>query len=238
MLIDMMWQQGIGFFDEDGAVTIDTPEVVAILEKIGEFWAADVTSDNLDWADTWYADFSSEIDNTDTPPVATLVYPSWMGGFLKSWVAPDQAGNFGIALMPAWEKGGVRAVMAGGSAFFIPEDSSNPDAAWAFIEYMALDTDNQVAQYEYSDYFPTLLSTYDAPLFSEPDPYFGDQLTRPIFAEVAENVPYAFMYDSQYYNVVSGALGTAVQKYAIGDMTAKEALEEAADAVRLETGAP
>jgi len=238
MIIDMMWQQGIGFFDEDGAVTIDSPEVVAILEKIGEFWAADVTTDNIDWGDAWYLDLSANIDNADTPPVATIVYPSWLGGFLKSWIAPDQAGNYGIALMPAWEEGGTRAVMAGGSAFFIPKDSSNPDAAWAFIEYMALHTENQVDQYEYSDYFPTLLSTYDSPLFSEPDPYFGDQVTRPIFAEVAENVPYALMYDSQYYNVVSGALSTAVQKYAIGDMTAEEALQEAADAVRLETGAP
>jgi ABC-type glycerol-3-phosphate transport system substrate-binding protein len=128
--------------------------------------------------------------------------------------------------------------MAGGSAYFIPKGSSNVEAAWAFIEYMALDTDNQVAQYEYSDYFPTLLSTYTSPLFSEPDPYFGDQVTRPIFAAVAEEVPYAFMYDSQYYNVVSGALATAVQKYAIGELTAEEALKEAADAVRLETGAP
>jgi lactose/L-arabinose transport system substrate-binding protein len=238
MLIDMMWQQGIGFFDESGAVTIDSPEVASIMEKIGEFWAADVTSDNLDWEDPWYTDFSAAIDNTETPPVATLVYPSWMGGFLKSWIAPDQAGNFGIALMPAWEEGGVRAAMAGGSAYFIPNDSSNPGAAWAFIEYMALNTENQVAQYEYSDYFPTLLSTYDSPLFNTPDPYFGDQLTRPIFAEVAGNVPYAYMYDSQYYNVVSGALATAVQKFAMGDMTAGEALAEAADSVRLETGAP
>ena len=37
MLIDMMWQQGIGFFDETGRVTIEDPEVVAALEKIGEF---------------------------------------------------------------------------------------------------------------------------------------------------------------------------------------------------------
>jgi ABC-type glycerol-3-phosphate transport system substrate-binding protein len=128
--------------------------------------------------------------------------------------------------------------MGGGSAYFIPEDSSNPDAAWAFIEFFALNTANQVTQYAYSDYFPTLLSTYGDPLMSEPDPYYGDQANRLIYADVAQKVPYAFMYDSQYYNVVSGALSVAVQKFALGDMSAEDAITEAAEAVRLETGLP
>ncbi len=240
MVIDMMWQRGIGFFDEDEdfRVTFKDPEWVAALEKVGEFWDAGVTSDSLDWEDAWYAELAASMDNAESPPPATLVYPSWMGGFLKSWISPDQVGNWGVALMPAWEEGGVRASMGGGSAYFIPADSSNPEAAWAFIEYMALDVDNMVAQYAYCDYFPTLLSTYDDPLFDEPDPYYGDQATRALFAQVAQNVPYAYLYDSQYYNVASGALATAIQNYAMGNMTAEEALHEAAETVRLETGLP
>lgn len=238
MLIDMLWQQGIGFFDEDGAVTIDSPEVVATLEKMGEFWEADVTSDNLDWTDPWYADLNAAIDNTDTPPVATIVYPAWMGNFFKTWIAPEQEGNWGVAYMPAWKAGGTRASMAGGSAYFIPKASSNPEAAWAFIEYMGLDTENQIEQYAYSDYFPALTSTYDDALFAEADPYFGDQVTREVYADVAASVPYAFIYDSEYYNTVAGALATAVQNFALGNMTAEEALQDAANAVRLETGTP
>jgi lactose/L-arabinose transport system substrate-binding protein len=238
MLIDMLWQQGIGFFDEEGQVTLEDPAVVAALEKLGAFWDAEVTTDNLDWTDPWYAELAAEMDNTDTPPVATLVYPAWMGNFFKTWIAAEQGGNWGIAHMPAWEEGGARASMAGGSAYFIPVDSANPDAAWAFIEYMNLNEENQLAQYAYSDYFPALTSTYDDPMFSEVDPYFGDQETRTLYAEVARNVPYAFLYDSQYYNTVSGALATAIQNFALGNMTAEEALSDAADAVRLETGTP
>jgi len=238
MIIDMMWQRGIGFFDDEGRVTIEDPEVIAILEKIGEFWDADVTSDNLEWTDPWYAELAAEMDNPDSPPIASLVYPAWMGNFFKTWIAPDQTGNWGIALMPAWEKGGTRASMAGGSAYFIPTDSSNPDAAWAFIEYMNLTTENHVQVYAYSDYFPALTSTYDDPLFQEADDYFGGEVTRKLYAEVAGNVPYAFIYDSQYYNTVAGALATAVQNFALGNMTAAEALADAADTVRLETGSP
>jgi ABC-type glycerol-3-phosphate transport system substrate-binding protein len=238
MIIDMMWQRGIGFFDDEGRVTIEDPEVVEILKKIGEFWDADVTSDNLEWTDPWYAELAAGMDNTDSPPIASLVYPAWMGNFFKTWIAPDLAGNWGIALMPAWDKGGTRASMAGGSAYFIPADSSNPEAAWAFIEYMNLKAENHVQVYAYSDYFPALTSTYDDPLFQDGDDYFGGEVTRKLYAEVAGNVPYAFIYDSQYYNTVAGALATAVQNFALGNMSAEEALADAADTVRLETGAP
>ncbi|KAA3658356.1 MAG: extracellular solute-binding protein [Chloroflexi bacterium] len=238
MVIDMLWQQGIGFFDENGQVKLDDPAVVAAVEKLGAFWEAEVTTDSLDWTDPWYAELASDIDNADTPPVATLVYPAWMGNFFKTWIAAEQEGNWGVALMPAWEEGSARASMGGGSAYFIPADSSNPEAAWALIEYMNLDVENQVAQYAYSDYFPALTSSYNDPIFSEGDPYFGGQTMRATYAEVAQNVPYAFIYDSEYYNTAAGALSTAIQNYALGNMSAEEALQEAADAVRLETGTP
>ena len=177
------------------------------------------------------------MDDTNNPPVATIVIAGWMGNFLKTWIAADQAGNWGVALMPAYEAGGVRSSNQGGSNFFIPEGSQNKEAAWAFIEYINLDPDIHVQHFAYSDYFPALESTYDDPLFGEPDPYFGDQVTRALFAEVAQEIPEAYIY-GEYAVTMSGATSTAIQNYALGNMSAEEALQEAADAVRLETGLP
>ncbi|MCJ7702540.1 MAG: sugar ABC transporter substrate-binding protein [Anaerolineales bacterium] len=237
LLFNMLWSQGLGLYNADGQVTIDSPEVVAALEKLGMFWEADVVSDSLEWTDPWYAELNAAMDNTDTPPVASIVIAGWMGNFLKTWIAADQAGNWGIALMPAYETGGVRSSNQGGSNFFIPEGSQNKDAAWAFIEYINLDPANHVAQFVYSDYFPAVSSTYSDPLFQEPDPYFGDQVTRAFWAEVAQNMPYGYIY-GQYAVTMSGNTATAIQNYALGNMSAEEALGEAADAVRLETGMP
>ena len=39
-----LWQEGLGYYNEEGKVTVDSPEDVAMLEKLGEFWTADVTS--------------------------------------------------------------------------------------------------------------------------------------------------------------------------------------------------
>ena len=237
MLENMLWQQGLGYYDAAGNVTIDAPYVVEAVEKIGTFWDADVVSDALEWTDPWYAELNAAIDNTDTPPVATIVIAAWMGNFLKTWIAADQAGNWGVASMPAYTADGVRASNQGGSDYFIPEDSQNPEAAWAFIEYVNLNTDNQVAQFVYSDYFPANKATYSDPVFQEPDPYFGDQVTRAFFADVAKNIPFGYIY-GEYAVTMSNNAATALQNYAMGTMSAEDALKEAADAVRLETGMP
>jgi ABC-type glycerol-3-phosphate transport system substrate-binding protein len=237
MLENMLWQQGLGYYDAEGKVTIDAPSAVEAAEKIGAFWKADVVSDSLEWTDPWYAELNAKMDNKDTPPVATIVIGAWMGNFLKTWVAADQAGNWGVALMPAYTAGGVRASNQGGSAYFIPEGAQNPGAARAFIEYMNLDTKNQVAQFVYSDYFPANKATYADPVFQEADAYFGGQITRAFFADVATKVPFGFVY-GQYAVTMSSNASKALQNYALGTMSAEQAFKEAADAVRLETGMP
>lgn len=236
-LFNMLWSRGLGFYNEDNEVTIDAPYVVESLEKLGEFWDADVVSDALEWTDQWYAELNADIDDPNTDPVATVMIGAWMGSFLKSWVAADQSGNWGVAKMPAWEPGGTRAANQGGSNFFIPEDSQNIDAAWAFIEYMILNPEIHVEHFAFSDYFPAISSTYTLPIFEETDPYFGNQATRALYAQVAQEIPSAYIY-GEYAVTMSGATATAIQNYALGNMSAEEALKEAADAVRLETDLP
>lgn len=235
ILENMLWQQGLGYYDAEGKVTIDAPYVVEALEKIGEFWKADVVSDSLEWTDPWYAEFNAKMDNKDTPPVATVMIGAWMGNFLKSWAAADQAGNWGVALMPAYTAGGTRSSNQGGSAYFIPEGSQNPEAAKAFINFVNFDIANQVAQFVYSDYFPANKASYSDPFFQEVDPYFGGQAQRALFAQVATDIPFGYIY-GQYAVTMSNNAAIALQNYALGNKNAVDALKEAADAVRVETG--
>ncbi|GEM_PF-235789 len=232
---NMLWQQGLGFYDKDNKITIDAPENVATLEKLGEFWKADVVSDELEWTDNWYADLKAPIDSKNPKPVAGVVIAAWMGNFLKTWIAGDRAGQWGVAEMPAYKPGGMRSANQGGSCFFIPEQSTNKDAAWAFIQFMILRPQNDLKLFAYSDYFPALQSIYSDALFSEPDSYFGGQVTRQVFAKAAAAIPEANIY-GPYGRTMGTAVNTAVQKYATGNATAAQALKEAADSVRVETG--
>lgn len=237
LYFNMLWQQGLGFYAADNAITVNNPENVATLEKFGEFWEADLVSDQLEWTDGWYAELNAPMDDPNVKPVATIPIAAWMGNFLKTWVAADRSGDWGVAEMPAFTAGGVRSANQGGSCFFIPEASTNKEAAWAFTEFMVGRTDNHVKIFEFSDYFPALESTYDDPIFQEPDEYFGGQPTRMTYAKAAQAIPSANLY-GPYAQAMRGAVATAVQKFALGQATAQEVLDEAADAIRTETGLP
>ena len=228
----ILWQQGLGYYDKDGKVTVDSPENIATLEKLGEFWNAGVTSEEVAWTDPWYAELSSE-----ETPIATIVEASWLGVFLKSWIAGNTAGLWGVARMPAFQEGQPRASNDGGSTLAIPAQCDNPEAAWAFIEFMLGREDNALRSFAYSDFLPALETTYDDPIFTEPDSFFGGEVTRQIYLDVAKNIPTGYVYGPDYV-LMNGYVATAVQKFATGQMTAADALKEAADTIRAQTGMP
>lgn len=221
----MLWQQGLGYYDANGNVTVDSPDNIATLEKMGEFWKANVTSDELEWTDTWY----SELGRLDKP-IATIVEASWMGVFLKTSVAPDVAGKWGVAQMPALKAGQPRAANDGGSNMVIPDQSQNKDAAWAFVEFLLGNRENQLKMFAYSDFIPSLETTYDDALFIEPDAYFGGEVARKVYANVVKIIPHGYIYGPRY-NQMNRFVSTAIQKFAAGQMTAADALKEAAKSI-------
>jgi lactose/L-arabinose transport system substrate-binding protein len=221
-----LWEQGLGYFNaETGDITIDSEENVKTLEMLGQFWKEDLASDNLEWTDPWYAEFAS-LD----APVATLVEASWMDIFLKSWIAPGTEGLWGVTRMPAGPYGGARAANDGGSTFVINGKSDNPDAAWAFIEFTLARRESELKLFKISGFIPALETTYDDPLFQEPDPFFAGQPTRLVYLDVVKTIPTATVY-GPHYSEMNAAVSFAIQQYAAG-MSAQDALTEAADEIR------
>ena len=222
-----LWQQGLGYYDPaTGEVTVDSPENIAALEMFGRFWDADLVSDNLEWSDPWYAELAS-LD----APIATLVEASWMEIFMKSWIAPGTAGKWGVALMPAWEEGQVRASNDGGSVFVITEQAENPDLAWAFAEFALGREQSQEKMFAISGFIPSLETTYDSPLFLQGDSYMGGQNARAVYADVVAEIPVAGIYGPNY-SMMNGIVSTAIQLYATGEISAADALAEAAAEIR------
>jgi lactose/L-arabinose transport system substrate-binding protein len=223
----VLWQQGLGYYDPaTGEVTVDSPENIATLEMLGRFWEADLVSDNLEWTDPWYAELAAL-----EQPIATLVEASWMEVFMKSWIAPGTAGKWGVAYMPAMAEGQVRASNDGGSVFVIPAQTQNPDTAWAFIEYALGRKESQLKMFAISGFIPSLETTYDDALFLEGDSFLGGQRARQIYQDVVVQIPRAGIYGPNY-SMMNGAVSLAIQRYAAGELSAAEALQEAAAEIR------
>ncbi len=195
---------------------------------MGRFWEEDLSADNEDWTDPWYTAFA---DGT----AATIVEASWMGAFFKSFIAPDAGGKWGVFQMPVWAAGDAPTSNDGGSALAIYAESEQQEAAWAYVQFHLGRVESQLTMYEASDFFPSLEPAYEDAIFSEPDPYFGGDPVRELFSGVVGQIPNAGVYTADYQEM-NAILAPEIQKFALGQQTAEEALANAAQTIRDQTG--
>jgi lactose/L-arabinose transport system substrate-binding protein len=225
----LLWQQGLGYVDASGAVIVDKePRIQQTLEFMGKTWSDGVAADNEEWTDPWYAAFNKG-------QVATHPGAVWMSTFFKSFIAPDAAGKFGVVPLPRWTADGSDTANDGGSSFAIPAASEQQAAAWAWIQFYTGQPSSVMTWYKASDIFPSLNAAYEDPYFQEPDPYFDNQKVRQFFAELTTQVPAATVYSSDYA-VMNTAVASAIQRYAMGELSAQDALAAAAQEIRDKTG--
>jgi len=225
----LLWQRGLGYVDAEGNVILDTePRVQETLEFLGRFWQEDLALDNEGWTDPWYKAYGDGA--AATAPAAV-----WLGSFLKSFIAPEAAGAWGVVPLPAWGGEEIRTSNDGGSALGVWAGSEQQEAAWAYVEFHLGRDASQLTMYREADLFPSLETTYGDPFFQEPDPYFGDQPVRRLFAEAVTQIPQAGIYTANYQEM-NGLLATELQRYAVGEQDAATALKTAADAIRERTG--
>ncbi len=228
LLETLLWQQGTGYVDSSGNVILDKDtKIQQTLEYIGRFWTDGLAADQEPWTDPWYKGQASGTS-------ATVIDAVWMGTFFKSFIAPKAAGSWGVFMLPVWQPGGSRASNDGGSVLAIFDQSSQKDAARAYVEFHLGQDGSQLKIYEKTDIFPSLKSAFEDPFFQEADPYFGDQKVRTMFAEIAAKIPDAGIYSTDY-QLMSSLATPEIQKFALGQQSAQQALANAAQLIRERT---
>jgi lactose/L-arabinose transport system substrate-binding protein len=226
---DLLWQQGLGYVDAKGNVVLDkSPKIRSTLAFMGKMWNAGILGDQAEWTDPWYKSISDG-------QVATLPMAVWMGTFLKSWLAPKTAGEWGVLPLPRWTAKGADTANDGGSALAIMKSSSDQSDAWAYVQTHLGRADTQARIYQQTDLFPSLTTAWRSPFMRQPDPYYGGQKTRLLFQQLAAKVPVAHVYSSDYEQMNS-LMSAELQKFALGKETAAQALSNAASSIRSRTG--
>jgi ABC-type glycerol-3-phosphate transport system substrate-binding protein len=226
---DLLWQQGLGYVNGKGDVILDkNKRILSTLEFMGKMWNAGMLGDLAEWTDPWYKAISGG-------QVATLPMAVWMGTFLKSWLAPKTAGDWGVVPLPSWTATGAHTANDGGSSLAIMKTSDAAAAAWQYVQWHLGRADVQSHVYQQTDLFPSLESAWRSPYMRQADPYYGGQKTRLVFEKLAKQIPVAHVYSSDYEQM--DTLMTAeLQKYALGKESAQAALKNAANAIRSRTG--
>lgn len=179
---EMLIQQARGgIFDAQGRIAVDTPATRSVLRVLRRILKSRARADISVFSHEFFASLSK--DNVASYPIAV-----WFGSSIKDY-AKQTSGNWGVFRLPAIEPGGLRVSNWGGSVLAIPDQSRHKEESWRFIEFALCTRQMQLANYRDHDLFPTLLTTFDDPLFDEPDPFFGGQKVRRFFSADIDKIP-------------------------------------------------
>ena len=190
------------FFNERLELQLDRPGAIEALE-------AAITMRENGW-DAQIGMWQTEANaGLASGAIVSSLAGCWYGGFLKSWISPDNVGNWRVSRLP----GGLPDSNWGGSFVGIPSQSENKLAAWAFIEFSMTTPEAQNAMFEAVDYFPALISAWDDDeVYNWEDPYFGGQRTRALWVEIAGNIRpiHSTMIDGAAEGNLVGAVNTGL----------------------------
>lgn len=120
--------------------------------------------------------------------VLASLMPDWLAGIWKHDL-PGLSGKLKLMPLPAWEKGGRRTSVIGGTMIGIPKATRDFEAAWAFAKRLYLDRETHAKFFAKTTIIPPAKASWSDPVFSTPDPYFSGQVSGRLFIEQAANVP-------------------------------------------------
>ncbi|MCU0792598.1 MAG: extracellular solute-binding protein [Opitutaceae bacterium] len=179
----MVLQAGGGFFDDHDRLALDT-EINARVVATLATWTGGPGRISVD-----APEFSAPGNTLRLRGVVLAsIMPDWLAGVWKMDL-PELAGKVKLMPLPAWEKGGRRTSVQGGTMLGISRRSADPEAAWEFAKRLYLDRETHAKFFASTTIIPPVRSSWDHPVFARPDPYFGGQPVGTMFIEQAAHVP-------------------------------------------------
>jgi ABC-type glycerol-3-phosphate transport system substrate-binding protein len=125
-----LFAAGGSIYDDEGNLTLDTPEAKAALEAYITAYQDAAPANSLNWA------FDEAFRSVSSGEAASMISYNWNLPALNDpdGASGDLAGQFKLAPMP----GGKQVL--GSWSWAIPSNSGDPDAAWAFASWITSKT--------------------------------------------------------------------------------------------------
>lgn len=120
--------------------------------------------------------------------VLCSLMPDWMVGQWKRDM-PALAGKVKLMPLPAFEPGGRRTSVWGGTMLGISRETKDFEAAWEFAKYIYLSPEIAERTFRKTGIVTPVTTHWDLPVFAEPDPYFGGQPSGQMYIDQAPDVP-------------------------------------------------
>ncbi len=179
----LLLQAGGGFFNEDGKPILNSPANAKVMANIVSW----ISGPNRVCTNAPPFDAEGNEKFLDGYVLCNLM-PDWMTGI---WMKdlPGLSGKVKLMPLPAWEKGGRRTSVQGGTMLGFPKRSPNFEKVWAFGKHLYLSPDLAVDLYHRTGIVSPVRANWNLPVYDEPNPYFCGQANGRLYIQEAPNVP-------------------------------------------------
>jgi lactose/L-arabinose transport system substrate-binding protein len=216
-------QQASAYFDRKLKPTLNTKESITAMKLIKSFVDEGIAANVAQGSPAQY-------DMFNKGQLATVVSAAWYVNVLNNFVTKDlpSFGQWRVAKLPAYAKGGVRASNLGGSELAIPLLTSAEKAkvAMQFIEFSCATMDGAKVHADYGE-FPAYLPSYSSDIVQNKTfPMFQNQKVYKLFAEITPTVPTTWRIPPQYTEIQT-ILQAKMNAILTNKVTVEKGLEEA-----------
>jgi arabinosaccharide transport system substrate-binding protein len=187
-------------FDEHERPVIDSDRNAEILARLVG-WVAGPERIAVDAREFTAAGNQLRLDGV----VLASLMPDWLAGVWQNDL-PGLAGKVKLMPLPAWEPGGRRTTVQGGTMLGIPKSTLDFESAWAFAKALYLSPDLATSTFRSNNIITPVRDLWDLPVYAEPTPYFANQPSGLIFISQAPHVP---LRPSSPYNPLAVAETTS-----------------------------
>jgi arabinosaccharide transport system substrate-binding protein len=183
----LILQAGGGYFDDAGSPIIASDTNARVLAQMVT-WCHGPNRIAAEAPD--FSQSGNRLRN-DGFVVASFM-PDWMCNIWKNEI-PTLKGKVKVMPIPAWDRGGRRTSVWGGTMLGIPSASAGTPEAfesrWAFAKQLYLSPELARETYRAGDIITPVKKYWSDPIFDEPDPYFAGQAKARMYIAQAPSVP-------------------------------------------------
>jgi arabinosaccharide transport system substrate-binding protein len=181
-LLALMLQRGVGLFDAQGNVAFNQPAAVDTIEwYILQTAGPKRIAFECGWGQPLFKAMQDGL-------ALFYIAPDWRTHSI-ALDAPHLKGKFRLMPLPAWERGGRRTSVWGGTGLAITRASEKPELAWEFAKTLYFDAKQLGKRYLQTNILPPFKDAWDLPELQSPHEFYGGQRVGQLFAELAPETP-------------------------------------------------
>jgi len=182
----MLLQGGGGVIDASGVPVIDNEANARVISQIA-LWTSGAEPIA---AEVSFWDATGHQLMRDGFVIATFA-PDWMCNYWRKEV-PQLSGTMKLMPLPAWDKGGRRTSVWGGTMLGIPRTAKDPEKLWQIAKHLYLSRDLAHKLYERGDIVTPVSEFWQDDIYDKPDPFFMGQPKGRMYINLAPQVPDRF----------------------------------------------